>query len=529
MPFMQTMKNMLGKIFPVASADAAGRVIQPNDEFALSPEDVPGIFDIDPTITLLNPMMKRIPGIRLSHYEVARFSRKTLKLDPRLSEAEKILIGKSVEDNERKQPFDIGLDEEWSNEYWDVLDEWARRINLYAMIREAADYGCAEGEVYYRVRFNTNTSPFDVHSLERIPGPSDGFELRGPILSADEYNGMFYLVEMMTGKIVAKYRGFEVIPFKREASEHGLGDPILATAIRYNPHLNEMEDVMPVMRKYRSGVARVFKYPPMGADQLKTMITFQKKIEREKGTQKAFADVHTTAEVSALGLVSQPLDKIDDVRFFLYSCLAAVGTPLWLLSTMPDVVPARGDTADVIYDNWIRGRVKQIESMITGTLPNQLWLGENHLGGMGILKLIGIKLMLMGIEPRVIGLKLEWPNKLPLTASEIEVNNSMYDRGVMSNTEYARRMGNLDFEEQLELQASDKEKTQEYLGDFDLDGKENGKEGGEANKNGAVKKNGSAQGDEGKEGVVETAQRVIEIERRRNGKSKGKKPFYVHT
>lgn len=522
MPSMKGIwKNILGKLFPSASTDAAGRQLQSDAEYAVSPDDVPNIFDVEPTFTAFDPFLKRIPGIKISHYEVARHSMKTLKLDPRLSESLNILVGKSVEDNERKVPFDIGMDDEFIDELWPVLDDWAKRIGLYAIAYESAFFGCAEGEVYYRVRFNTNVDPFDVHSLEKIPGASDGFELRGPVISSDEFNGVYYLVEMMTGKIVAKYKGFEVIPFKREASERGVGMPILATTIRLNPHLNEMEDVMPVMRKYRSGVSRIFKYPPMGVDQLKQMIRFQRQVEREKASNKAFADVHTTADVSSLGLVAQPLDKIDDIRYMLESCLAAIGTPLFLMATMPDRVPARGDTADIIYDNWIGGRVNRVESMITGTLPNQLWLGENHLGGLGMLKLIGIKLMLMGIEPRSIGLKLEWPNKLPLTANEIEASNQMHDRGVISNTEYARRMGNLDYEEQLELQASERERSREILGPpAPSPGNTNGDDASDQN-------SGDNKGNVSDQDVVEEAKRVIkQVAQKRNGKAR--RAFYSH-
>ena len=462
------LKNFIGKLLPHKSVQAAGTEIQKatsaTEVSRLSSRDVPTTFDDLPIMTQWDTLSKRIATIKKSHYDLARHSFRLAHLDPRIEDAFNILIDKATEANQDGRPFEIGMNAEFQDQWWDELNRISEVLQLYSLPHEAAIYGCLEGECYYRAIFNPTNRPFEIHALERIPGPSDGFELTGPLIRDDEFNGWYLLTEQATRKVVAKYRGFEVIPFKRNARERGTGDPLLASTIRLYPMLEKMEEVMPIMRQYRSGASRIFKYPPMSIDEFRKMSDEQKRLEREKGSTKPFNDVHTTADVHFDNPSSPALYNIDDINYMLFATLAAVGTPIFLLATMPDKVPARGDTSDTIYDNWIRGRVARVESMLTGNLPVLRWLGEDVLDGMGILKILGIQLYLWGQNPREMGLKLEWPNKLPLTQDEVNATQQMFDGKVISKSEYARRMGNADYEAQLEQMKTDREMEVELLG-----------------------------------------------------------------
>jgi hypothetical protein len=69
------------------------------------------------------------------------------------------------------------------------------------------------------------------------------------------------------------------------------------------------------------------------------------------------------------------------------------------------------------------------------------------------------------MNPREMGLKLEWPNKLPLTDGEVDATQKMFDSGVISKSEFARRMGDVDYEAQLEQMKTDDEMRVEILGE----------------------------------------------------------------
>jgi hypothetical protein len=288
--------------------------------------------------------------------------------------------------------------------------------------------------------------------------------MRGPRFFDPNLDGKYLLLEVDTNKVVKVYNGFEVIPFKRNARETAVGKPLLGSTIRLYPYLEKMENVLPIMRQYRTGAARIFKYPEMSPEQFRNMADEQKRLEREKGDKKPFSDVHTTAEVKLQDATSSALYNIDDIEYMLLSCLAAVGTPLFLLASMPDRVPNRA-VSDTIYDNWIRGPVHGVEAMLAGNLPALRWMGDAALDGMGILKVLGLQLYLWNANPREMGLKIEFPNKLPLTAVEVDATQKMYEGEGLSKTGFARRMGSIDYEAELEQMATDEELKLELLGE----------------------------------------------------------------
>jgi hypothetical protein len=217
------------------------------------------------------------------------------------------------------------------------------------------------------------------------------------------------------------------------------------------------------MRQFRTGASRIFKYPEMAPEQFRRMADEQKRLEREKGEKKPFSDVHTTADVKFQDMTSSALTNIADIEYMLLSCLAAVGTPLFLLASMPDRVPNRA-VSDTIYDNWIRGPVRGVEAMLAGHLPSLRWIGESSLDGMGILKVLGLQAFLWNMNPRKMGLKIEFPNKKTLTAVEVDATQKMFDGGVLSNTGFARLMGSVDYDAELEQMAKDKELKLKLLG-----------------------------------------------------------------
>jgi hypothetical protein len=466
MAFIDTLRNIfVPKFMQHRSVRSTGTEIQKATSGAerLDRAELAPMFDDLPLTLMWADMLKSISTLIPSHYELARHSYKIAHLDPRVENSYTVLKDKAVEPNEDGRPFEIGMDAEFQEKWWEQLHRFAEAIDLYSIPNEATEYGTLEGECYYHALINTKKRPFEVYALEKIPGPTDGFEMRGPKFFNPELNGKYILLEVATNKVVKVYQGFEVIPFKRNARVGAVGKPLLGSTIRLYPYLEKMENVLPIMRQYRTGAARIFKYPEMAPEQFRKMADEQKRLEREKGDKKPFSDVHTTAEVKLQDATSTALYNIDDIEYMLLSCLAAVGTPLFLLASMPDRVPNRA-VSDTIYDNWIRGPVHGVESMIAGSIPTLRWMGDAALDGMGILKVLGLQMYLWNEDPREMGLHLEFPNKLPLTAVEVDATQKMFDGGVLSNTGFARRMGSVDYESELEQMTTDEELKAELLG-----------------------------------------------------------------
>jgi hypothetical protein len=467
MAFMDTLRNIfVPKFAQHKTVKSTGAELQKAtaDAERISRTELSPMFDDLPLTLMWADMLKSISRMTPSHYELARHSYKIGHLDPRVENSYTVLKDKAVEPNESGRPFEIGLDAEFQEEWWERLNMLAESLHLYSIPNEATEYGTLEGECYYHALINTKRRPFEVYALEKIPGPTDGFEMRGPRFFDPNLDGKYLLLEVDTNKVVKVYNGFEVIPFKRNARETAVGKPLLGSTIRLYPYLEKMENVLPIMRQYRTGAARIFKYPEMSPEQFRNMADEQKRLEREKGDKKPFSDVHTTAEVKLQDATSSALYNIDDIEYMLLSCLAAVGTPLFLLASMPDRVPNRA-VSDTIYDNWIRGPVHGVEAMLAGNLPALRWMGDAALDGMGILKVLGLQLYLWNANPREMGLKIEFPNKLPLTAVEVDATQKMYEGEVLSKTGFARRMGSIDYEAELEQMATDEELKLELLGE----------------------------------------------------------------
>ncbi len=422
------------------------------------------MFDDLPLTLLWADMLKSISKLIPSHYELARHSYKIAHLDPRVENAYTVLKDKAVEPNENGRAFEIGMNAEFQDEWWEQLHNLTESLHLYSIPNEAAEYGNLEGECYYHALINTKKKPFEIYALERIPGSTDGFEMRGPKFFNPEINGKYILLEVATNKVVKVYQGFEVIPFKRNAMNTAVGKPLLGSTIRLYPYLEKMENVLPIMRQFRTGASRIFKYPDMAPEQFRKMADEQKRLEREKGDKKPFSDVHTTADVKLQDMTSAALTNIADIEYMLLSCLAAVGTPLFLLASMPDRVPNRA-VSDTIYDNWIRGPVHGVESMLAGHIPSMRWMGDTALDGMGILKVLGLQMFLWNMNPREMGLHIEFPNKLPLTAVEVDATQKMLDGEVLSKTGFARRMGSVDYEAEIEQMVKDDELKKELMGE----------------------------------------------------------------
>lgn len=467
MAFIDTLRNIFVPSFlRHASVKKAGIAVQDatSDTEQLRRSELSPQFDDLPMLLLWQNMLKGISQMTPSHFELARHSYKLGHLDPRVENAFTVLRDKSVEANENGRPFEIGMDAEFQGRWWEPLDALAESLHLYSLPNEATEYGALEGECYYHALINTRRQPFEIHALEKIPGPTDGYEMRGPRFYDPNLDGKYILLEVATNKVVKVYQGFEVIPFKRNARETAIGKPLLGSTIRLYPYLEKMENVLPIMRQFRTGASRIFKYPEMTPEQFRKMSDEQKRVEREKGDKKPFSDIHTTADVKFQDATSQALYNIGDIEYMLLSCLAAVGTPLFLLASMPDKVPNRA-VSDTIYDNWIRGPVHGVERMLSGHLPALKWMGDAALDGMGILKVLGLQMFLWNQNPREIGLRIEFPNKLPLTDVESESIQKMFDGKVLSHTSYARRMGSADYEAELEQMAKDRELKTELLGD----------------------------------------------------------------
>lgn len=464
--FLDTLRNIfVPKFAQHKSVKSAGTELQKTSDVQLvDRSQLSPMFDDLPLTLMWDQMLKSISTMIPSHYELARHSYKIMHLDPRVENAYTVLKDKAVEPNDGGRTFEIGMNADFQKEWWEQFNELAEALHLYSITSEACEFGYGEGEAYYHALINTKRRPFEVYALERIPGPTDGFEMRGPRFFDPTMNGKYILLEVSTNKVVKVYEGFEVIPFKRNATNTAVGKPLLGSTIKLYPFLEKMENMLPVMRQFRSGVARTFKYPDMSPEQFRKMSDEQKRIEREKGDKKPFSDIHTTADVKFQDMTSAALSNINDIEYMLLSCLAAVGTPLFLLASMPDRVPNRA-VSDTIYDNWIRGPVNGVESMLAGHLPSLRWMGETALDGMGILKVLGLQAFLWNMNPRELGLRLEFPNKKTLTAVEVDATQKMLDSGALSNTEYARRMGSVDYEAELEQMAKDEKLKKELFGE----------------------------------------------------------------
>jgi len=465
MAFIDTLRNIfVPKFAQHKSVKSAGAELQKTSDVELvDRSQLSPMFDDLPLTLLWDQMLKSISTMIPSHYELARHSYKIAHLDPRLESAFTVLQDKTIEPNENGRSFEIGMNADFQEEWWERFDALAESLHLYSIPEEATEFGCLEGECYYHALINTKKMPFEIYALERIPGPTDGFEMQGPRFYDPSLNGKYLLLEVATNKVVKVYEGFEVIPFKRKATNIAVGKPILGSTIKLYPFLEKMENMLPAMRQYGANIRAIFKYPEMSPEQFRKMADEQRRIEREKGDKAPFTNIHSTADVKFQDMASSAFDKIKDIEHILASALAAIGTPIFLLPTMTDKVPNYA-VSDVINDNWISGTVSRTESMIAGHLPSLRWMGETALDGMGILKVLGLQAFLWNMNPRELGLRVEFHNKKRLTAEEVDATQKMFDSGTLSPTEYDRRMGSVDYEEQLEQMAKDEELKAELLG-----------------------------------------------------------------
>lgn len=449
------------------SVDKTGRqldaTVKDSDFRSLSGSDVPPTFLVSPMIHQLMGAFGDVSMIG-DLYKLARFSFQTAHSDPRIEESFSHLRNKSTQPNDRGRAFEIAVAPEFEKTIWQEIDAFAENLKLFTQVREAMKFAYLEGETYYRAIFDTSLNPIRVHAIEKLPGPKDGFEMHGPRFSDPEIDGDYVLVEKSTMTVVNRFRGFEIIPFKRDAQEFDDGFPILASLFTRYPKLEEMEKVLPIMRKFRSGMREIYQYDQMAPEQFKKFVDEQRKLEQNKGENKPFASTHTMArDVKSFSEVSSALWNIGDIDYMLRAALSAIGTPIFLLSTMTKEVPNRA-TADTIYDDWIKGEVAGVEHHLAGSLPRMRWGGGNWMDGMGLLKLLGLQIFLWGENPLMVKPVIEWPEKSRMTTEEIDALQKLRDKGSISETTFARRMANIDYEQELKLMASEKELRDKILG-----------------------------------------------------------------